>query len=201
MLRRLHLFSTSARETLPVFVDFPWRYGKRTGKDHAETCQNIIAYPPSIKRRGVQDFREAFGKTCTARSEEYSPLTTAHALILFYSRSYCNRKHFNSTCSVQGTVIGCTYNRSERSLGPAVDGIPICLLTTTKFDSASTNTNGQNPTAKDSFRDRAIASLDKKRKCKKGTGGALERILKSNASSHAHVVSFYSSCAWRAGWA
>lgn len=105
-------------------------------------------------------------KTCTARSEEFSPLTTAHAIILFYSRSYCNRKSFNSTCSVQGTMTGCTYHSSERSLGLVVDGVPICLLTTTKFDSASTNTNCQNLTAKDSFREGAIASLDKRRNYK-----------------------------------
>lgn len=66
-LRRLHLFKASAQETLPVFVDFPWRSGKRTGKDHPEVCQNIIAYPPSTKRRGVQDFWAAFREMCTAR--------------------------------------------------------------------------------------------------------------------------------------
>lgn len=121
-LRRLHLFKAFAQETLPIFVDFPWRSGKRTGKDHAEIYQNIIAYPPSIKRRGVQGFWEAFGETSTARSGGFPPLTTAHAIIPFSSRSYCNRNYFKSTCSAQGTMFGCTHQRSERSRGPVVDG-------------------------------------------------------------------------------
>lgn len=102
-LQRLFHSYASVYETFPVFEDLHWRLGKTKGKNHAEICHKTFAYPPSIKRTGVQDSWGAFGEMCTAWAEEIPP-STAHTIILLFPCSYYNRGLSNSACSVQGIL-------------------------------------------------------------------------------------------------
>ena len=58
-LRHPRLCYSSAHETLPVLVDFHWRSGKRMVENHEglRDLSETFAYPPGIKRRGVQGTR------------------------------------------------------------------------------------------------------------------------------------------------